>query len=291
MDPRQAPWDCDAARQALPLYVGGDLPTTAMDGLARHMRACRTCSALEARAVRARGVLVQGLQARASAPMPDLLAGLRTKLQPATAADQASTALDEAELGRGTKSLAGESIAGDSLEGDSVEADVDARRGRFFAFPARVRRLAMVGAAAAAALAMWGLSAREEVSSGGLDRGSAVAESARAANAGRSTAEHLDEAQVAAAREAFPPLVAPGEIIANQPAPGGVASSPRQPSPVALLGVAADDDALRPLRTSEMPLRHAAVRTVEVPWIEGNPGRVLTPGGSLSTVGFGGLPR
>ncbi len=286
MDPRQAPWDCDAARQALPLYVGGDLPTTAMDGLARHMRACRTCSALEARAVRARGVLVQGLQARASAPMPDLLAGLRTKLQPAAAAGQASTALDEVELGRGLESLERE-----SFEGQSLEADVDARRGRLLAFPARVRRLALVGAAAAAALAMWGLSAREEVSGDGLDRGPAVAESARAADAGRPTAEHRDESLAAAAREAFPPLVAPGDTIASQPALGGVAPSPRQPSPVALLGVAADDDALRPLRTSETPLRHAAVRTVEVPWIEGNPGRVLTPGGSLSTVGFGGLPR
>lgn len=59
------------------------------------------------------------------------------------------------------------------------------------------------------------------------------------------------------------------------------------PIPVSAAGVAAvDGDALRPLQASEMPLRHSATRTIEVPWMENNAGRVLTPGGSVSTVGW-----
>jgi len=59
------------------------------------------------------------------------------------------------------------------------------------------------------------------------------------------------------------------------------------PIPVSAAGVASvDGDALRPLQASEMPLRHSATRTIEVPWMENNAGRVLTPGGSVSTVGW-----
>lgn len=229
----------------MPLYVGGDLPATAMDGLARHLRACRACGALEARAVRARGVLLQGLQARAAEPAPDLLVGLRAKLA------ASNPVMPAAALA-------------------SNEVATEAAGARVLFFPRR-RRLALAGCVAAAALLSWAFFAREDALGTSPEARSVVA---------------VEPAPPEAARAA-PPLVADfREPAASQPAP-----AVRQSAPVALLGVVADDDALRPLRTSETPLRHAAVRTVEVPWIEGNPGRVLTPGGSVSTVGFGGLPR
>jgi hypothetical protein len=216
-----------------------------MDGLARHLRACRACSALEARAVRARGVLVLGLQARAAEPAPELLPGLRAKLQ---------------------------------VSGSATEVGVDAvergpsGRGRLPAFPHR--RLALVGAAAAAALALWIL--RPQASVPATPAGPVVV--APVVPAPGSTMP------VVASPVATMPVVADG-------APAALAPTVRVQPSVALLGASSDGDALRPLRTSEVPLRHAAVRTVEVPWIEGNPGRVLTPGGSVSTVGFGGFPR
>jgi hypothetical protein len=248
MDNSQSPWDCDAARQALPLYVGGDLPATAMEALARHLRACRACSALESRAVRARGVLVLGLQAHAAEPAPDLLVGLRAKLQaPADASGTTAT------------------------PGARHPKDASSDRGRLLAFPYPLRRIAFVGAAAAALLASLSLYLGDD----------------DAREAGNPV---VVEASPDAAPVEFTPA-APSGALASDPTLVAGAPSPRQPAPVSLLGVASDDDALRPLRVSEVPLRHAAVRTVEVPWIEGNPGRVLTPGGSVSAAGFGGLPR
>ena len=255
MDDRQSLWDCDAARQALPLYVGGDLPATAMEALARHLRACRACSALESRAVRARAVLVLGLQARAAQPAPDLLVGLRAKLRSPA---EASGAIAMPAAGR--------------LEGALPD------RGRLLAFPFPPRRIAMVGAAAAALLASWSIFLREDATR--EESTSVVVEAAPDA-----AADEFVGSGVAASGAAS------DGALANEPALVAGAPSLRQPAPVSLLGVASDDDALRPLRASEVPLRHAAVRTVEVPWIEGNPGRVLTPGGSVSAAGFGGLPR
>ena len=89
------------------------------------------------------------------------------------------------------------------------------------------------------------------------------------------------------------PQVAPP--VVSQAVPNPTAPNPTAPHivphivpiPVSATGVAAvDGDALRPLQASEMPLRHSATRTIEVPWMENNAGRVLTPGGSVSTVGW-----
>jgi hypothetical protein len=85
------------------------------------------------------------------------------------------------------------------------------------------------------------------------------------------------------------PQVAPP--VVSQAVPNPTAPNPTAPHivpiPVSAAGVAAvDRDALRPLQASEMPLRHSATRTIEVPWMENNAGRVLTPGGSVSTVGW-----
>jgi hypothetical protein len=85
------------------------------------------------------------------------------------------------------------------------------------------------------------------------------------------------------------PQVAPP--VVSQAVPNPTAPNPTAPHivpiPVSAAGVAAvDGDALRPLQASEMPLRHSATRTIEVPWMENNAGRVLTPGGSVSTVGW-----
>lgn len=86
------------------------------------------------------------------------------------------------------------------------------------------------------------------------------------------------------APQVAPPVVSqavPNPTVPNPTAPHIV------PIPVSATGVAAvDGDALRPLQASEMPLRHSATRTIEVPWMENNAGRVLTPGGSVSTVGW-----
>ena len=86
------------------------------------------------------------------------------------------------------------------------------------------------------------------------------------------------------APQVAPPVVSqavPNPTVPNPTAPHIV------PIPVSAAGVAAvDGDALRPLQASEMPLRHSATRTIEVPWMENNAGRVLTPGGSVSTVGW-----
>ena len=85
------------------------------------------------------------------------------------------------------------------------------------------------------------------------------------------------------------PQVAPP--VVSQALPNPTVPNPTAPHivsiPVSAAGVAAvDGDALRPLQASEMPLRHSATRTIEVPWMENNAGRVLTPGGSVSTVGW-----
>lgn len=85
------------------------------------------------------------------------------------------------------------------------------------------------------------------------------------------------------------PQVAPP--VVSQAVPNPTVPNPTAPHivsiPVSAAGVAAvDGDALRPLQASEMPLRHSATRTIEVPWMENNAGRVLTPGGSVSTVGW-----
>ena len=85
------------------------------------------------------------------------------------------------------------------------------------------------------------------------------------------------------------PQIAPP--VVSQALPNPTAPNPITPHivsiPVSAAGVAAvDGDALRPLQASEMPLRHSATRTIEVPWMENNAGRVLTPGGSVSTVGW-----
>ena len=89
------------------------------------------------------------------------------------------------------------------------------------------------------------------------------------------------------------PQVAPqvATPVVSQAVPNPTAPNPTAPHivpiPVSATGVAAvDGDALRPLQASEMPLRHSATRTIEVPWMENNAGRVLTPGGSVSTVGW-----
>ena len=91
------------------------------------------------------------------------------------------------------------------------------------------------------------------------------------------------------APQVAPPVVS--QAVPNPTAPNPTAPHPITPHivpiPVSAAGVAAvDGDALRPLQASEMPLRHSATRTIEVPWMENNAGRVLTPGGSVSTVGW-----
>ena len=85
------------------------------------------------------------------------------------------------------------------------------------------------------------------------------------------------------------PQVAPP--VVSQAVPNPTVPNPTAPHIVSIPvsaagGAAVDGDALRPLQASEMPLRHSATRTIEVPWMENNAGRVLTPGGSVSTVGW-----
>lgn len=90
------------------------------------------------------------------------------------------------------------------------------------------------------------------------------------------------------------PHTAPGErtspvggtTLDGVPAPRRPADPVAANGAVLLAGSVFDGDALRPLQQNEVPLRHSALRTVEVPWMENNAGRVLTPGGAVSAVGW-----
>lgn len=53
---------CAEYRERLPLYVGGDLDSTELDAIARHLAGCETCAAEAARASGARNAFVDSLQ-------------------------------------------------------------------------------------------------------------------------------------------------------------------------------------------------------------------------------------
>ena len=133
--------------------------------------------------------------------------------------------------------------------------------------PARRFRLVpwLGGAAAAAAALVVYFAVTQPAAVPGAGNGERVAELA---------APRLPEAGLGA--NAGPEAAAPRRPVA--PAPAAEA--------VLLAGRTADGDALRPLQANEVPLRHSALRTVEVPWMENNAGRVLTPGGAVSAVGW-----
>ena len=121
------------------------------------------------------------------------------------------------------------------------------------------------GAAAAAAALVVYFAVKQPATVPGAGNGERVAEL---------PAPRLPEAGLGA--NAVPDAAAPRRPVA--PAPAAEA--------VLLAGRTADGDALRPLQANEVPLRHSALRTVEVPWMENNAGRVLTPGGAVSAVGW-----